>query len=626
MNDPCTPAVSHPLSGRYALEERRGSGGAGVVWRAQDLLLDRTVAVKLLHAEVAADPPAAGRFRAEASMAAKLTHPNAVIVYDIGRDDGRDYLVMEFVEGGTLAHVLAGGPLAPGIVAGLGAQVARALGAAHHRRLVHRDVKPANVLVTTEGDAKVADFGIAQALGSTSSRLTAPGEVMGTARYLAPEQLRGEIIDARADVYALGVVLHEALTGEVPFGEGTTAEVASRRLVASLPRVSEHRSDVPFGLDDAIARATQLDPRDRFVDGRAFATELARSSTPGARRELATRLFAYAPATSHARDGSCVTADLSADVDRPSILPEGPARADEPTAGMTPLVVPPGFAPLASAGSSRGAAIDADSGIGSGSGEPSAPDPTPVRGVEDLEAVPPAASSARPGPPAQRGRDRRPVLALWVGLAVLIGGGGVIAAIDRSDEVSARAGEVAGDDRGADGPDATADAVVDDDDPTEDEDEPLDSEPAEIVAGRDHDPFGSGDEHRADVANAFDGDATTAWQTQGYRGSPELGGLKSGVGIWFDLGDEQQVTELEVAMAASGASFTVFAGSSPPDPGAAPEAWGRAVAEVTGAEARTTLTFDEPTEGRVWLLWFTSLPEDGSVYRATVSEVRLLSS
>jgi len=596
-----------------------------VVWRAQDLLLDRTVAVKLLHAEVAADPPAAGRFRAEASMAAKLTHPNAVIVYDIGHDGGRDYLVMEFVEGGTLAHVLAGGPLAPGTVAGLGTQVARALGAAHHQRLVHRDVKPANVLVTPEGDAKVADFGIAQALGTTSSRLTAPGEVMGTARYLAPEQLRGEIIDARADVYALGVVLHEALTGEVPFGDGTTAEVASRRLVASLPRVSEHRSDVPFGLDDAIARATQLDPRDRFVDGRAFARELARSSTPGARRELATRLFAHAPDTSHARDASSVTADLSGDVDRASMLPEGPGRADEPTAGMGPFVVPPGFAPLASAGSSRDAATDADGGIGSGSAEPSVPDPTPVRAVEDPEEVPPAASSARRDPPARRGRDRRPVLALWLGLALLIGGGAVIAAIDRSGEVPERAGEVAGDDRDADGPDVAADAVIDDE-PTEDEDEPIDSEPAEIVAGRDHDPFGSGDEHRADVANAFDGDATTAWQTQGYRGSPELGGLKSGVGIWFDLGDGQQVTELEVAMAASGASFTVFAGASPPDPGADPEAWGRAVAEVTGAETRTTLTFDEPTEGRVWLLWFTSLPEDGPVYRATVSEVRLFSS
>ncbi len=601
-----------------------------MVWRAQDLLLDRTVAVKLLHAEVAADPPAAGRFRAEASMAAKLTHPNAVIVYDIGHDGGRDYLVMEFVEGGTLAQVLAGGPLAPGTVAGLGAQVARALGAAHQRRLVHRDVKPANVLVTTEGDAKVADFGIAQALGATSSRLTAPGEVMGTARYLAPEQLRGETIDARADVYALGVVLHEALTGEVPFGEGTRAEVASRRLVASLPRVSEHRSDVPFGLDDAIARATQLDPRDRFVDGRAFAAELARSSTPGARRELATRLFAHAPDPSHARDASSVTADLANDVELPEVdrwstPPEGPGRADEPTAGMAPFAVPPAFASVASAGSSRGAATDADGGNRAGSAEPSAPDPTPVRAVEDSEDAPPAASSTRREDPAQPGRDRRPVLALGLVLAVLVGGGAVIAAIDRSEEVPTRAGDVAGDDRTADGPDVAADAVIDDE-LTEDEDELSDVEPAEIVAGRDHDPFGSGDEHRADVPNAFDGDATTAWQTQGYRGSPELGGLKSGVGIWFDLGDEQQVTELEVAMATSGASFTVFAGASPPDPGADPEAWGRPVAEVNGAESQTTVTLDEPTEGRVWLLWFTSLPQDGSVYRATVSEVRLFSS
>jgi eukaryotic-like serine/threonine-protein kinase len=664
VNDPSTYAVHRLLSGRYALEEHLGSGGAGAVWRAHDRLLDRTVAVKLLHAEVAQDHPAAARFRTEASMAAKLTHPNAVIVFDIGRDDEHDYLVMEFVEGGTLSDVLAGGPLAPGVVAGFGAQVGRALGAAHHRRLVHRDVKPANVLITTDGDAKVADFGIAQALGTTGSRLTAPGQIMGTARYLAPEQLRGESVDGRADVYALGIVLHEALTGDVPFGEGTTAEVAARRLVASLPPVSDHRSDVPFALDDAIARATQLEPEDRFVDGRAFAAELSRSSTPGARRELAARLGEHLGGTPAVRDEASVTAEL----DEGAAFDTGPGsaaaldgrRVDEPTATMVARATPlPSLRPeplgpsrIVTGGdpASGGPAPErvepadepaVDDGGDTGNGAPprGAPGSTAAGATASPEGdrVPNGSDSSvrpavAPDPEVGQGTDgpddgrrasrrRRPVLAMYMAVAVLIGGGAVMAALDRSEMAPPRASELAGEDRDDDGPDATADAVADDE-----EDESGDAGPLEVVAARDHDPFGSGEEHRADVANAFDGDEGTVWQTQGYRGSPELGGLKSGVGIWLDLGDAQEVAELEVALAAPGASFTVYSGDEPPEPGADPDSWGRPVAEVANADGRTRLALEQPTEDRVWLLWFTSLPRDGSVYRASVADVRLLSS
>jgi eukaryotic-like serine/threonine-protein kinase len=239
VDDVSTRAPARVLADRYALLERLGAGGAGVVWRAHDQLLERTVAVKLLHRDLADDPGTTERFRAEAAAAAKLTHPHAVIVYDIGETDEGDYLVMELVEGATLGHLLDEGPLLPGVVASLGNQVGRALGAAHARGLVHRDVKPANILITTEGGAKVADFGIARALGDATSRLTVTGHVMGTARYLAPEQLRDEGIDARADVYALGLVLHQCLTGRLPFGEGTAVEMASRRLVGDLAAPSE---------------------------------------------------------------------------------------------------------------------------------------------------------------------------------------------------------------------------------------------------------------------------------------------------------------------------------------------------------------------------------------------------
>jgi eukaryotic-like serine/threonine-protein kinase len=641
VNDPSTHAVHRLLSGRYALEQHLGSGGAGAVWRAHDQLLGRTVAVKLLHVEVAQDPVAARRFRTEASMAAKLTHPNAVIVYDIGRDEDHDYLVMEFVEGGTLADVLAGGPMAPGVVAGVGAQVGHALGAAHQRQLVHRDVKPANVLITTEGVAKVADFGIAQALGATSSRLTLPSQVMGTARYLAPEQLRGETVDARADVYALGVLLHEALTGEVPFGEGTMAEVASRRLVADLPMVSELRADVPFALGEAIARATQRDPDARFAGGSEFAAELARSATPGSRRGLAARLARCTSLPAARQDGTTVTSELAADDTSHATPVETSRRPDEPTAAMsshpTPLARPARVADAAwvADASVADASVADDGEEPRDLDDPERQEPAPATPVTPAASnVPEERDELELGGLGIRPRGRRAVFASLV-LVVLIGAGVALATLERPDDGRSPGDGIAGEERAAEDPETEAGSVAEafehdeDDGDSGDEDDGGEdgaSTFVEIVDARDHDPFGSGEEHRGDVANAFDGDTTTSWQTQGYQGSPELGGLKPGVGIWLDLGDARQVDEVEVAMAAPGASFTLYAGSSPPDPGASPDGWGSAVAEVTGAEELTRLTLDEPTEGRVWLLWFTSLPPDGSVFRASVSDVRLVNS
>lgn len=264
------------LADRYELRDRLGQGGAGTVWRGHDRALDRAVAVKLLHADLAEDPDAVTRFRTEATAAAKLTHPNAVLVYDLGRDEDDDYLVMELVDGVNLADILRDGPLLAGLAAAIGRQVASALGTAHAAGVVHRDVKPGNVLVTTGGDAKLADFGIARALGASTARLTRTGTVLGTARYLAPEQLRDEPIDARADVYALGLVLHEVLTGRAPFGEGSAVEVAARRLTTTLPSVTELADGVPPALDDVIQWATRVDPQDRPADG----AELARALRP----------------------------------------------------------------------------------------------------------------------------------------------------------------------------------------------------------------------------------------------------------------------------------------------------------------------------------------------------------
>jgi eukaryotic-like serine/threonine-protein kinase len=589
VDDVTTRAPARVLADRYALLDRIGSGGAGVVWRAHDQLLDRTVAVKLLHSDLASDPATTERFRAEAAAAAKLTHPHAVIVYDIGRDaeDGGDYLVMELVEGATLAHLFDEGPLPPGVVAALGHQIGRALGAAHARGLVHRDVKPANILVTADGVAKVADFGIARALGDATSRLTTTGHVMGTARYLAPEQLRDQTIDARADVYALGLVLHQALTGRQPFGEGTAIEVASRRLVDDLPSPGQLRDDVPPGLDRAISRATKLDPDERFVDGAEFAATLADLAAPYAAKELATRV------RRHPRPGEPTT-----------------SGGTPPDAGlMAPPVVPPRRRATPVDGLPTADASGTPGGPGGGS------DPQEAATTAALGAVaPPRRSPARrspasgpgdgdavaePTPPGEDG-SRRLGLGIWVGLALVLAVAiALVVALGPGDD-----GELVADSDGDGG--------------TE---QPEEGEAFAIVDGGDHDPFGNG-EHPDRVPEAYDGDPSTYWRTQQYRGNPELGGLKPGVGIWLDLGEPSEVAEVIVSTTNPGASFTVFVGDAPPGGGDAPEEWGTAVAEVTDAGEEERLTLDEVTEGQVWMLWFTSLPPDGGRYRATVSDVR----
>jgi len=263
------------LGDRYRLDEVIASGGAAIVWRGFDEHLARPVAVKLLHPHHAGDPTVVERFQREARAAAGLSHPNVVRIYDVGRDDGITWLVMELVEGPSVRDVLlAREPLDPSVVAALGEQVARALGAAHERGLVHRDIKPANLLIASDGTVKVTDFGIAKALSGVDETLTSTGTVMGTAAYVAPEQLETTDIDARADVYALGVVLYEALIGRPAFSGDTPAATAAMRLTHELLPPSRSRSDVPEELDEIVVRATRRDRGQRYADGHAFAAAL----------------------------------------------------------------------------------------------------------------------------------------------------------------------------------------------------------------------------------------------------------------------------------------------------------------------------------------------------------------
>lgn len=269
------PHASH-LAGRYRLDRPIASGGVAIVWLAFDEHLARPVAVKLLHPHHAHDPTVVERFEREARAAARINHPNVVRIYDTGHEGDLVFLVMEHVAGPTLRTVLdARGRLEPAIAAALGEQVAAALGEAHASGLVHRDVKPGNVLVADDGTIKVTDFGIAKAIAEDDVTLTRPGMVVGTAAYVAPEQLEDREVDARADVYALGVVLYEALVGRAAFSGDTPAATAAMRLRYELLPPRQLRADVPRSLDEVVTRATRHDPRDRYVDGAAMAAALA---------------------------------------------------------------------------------------------------------------------------------------------------------------------------------------------------------------------------------------------------------------------------------------------------------------------------------------------------------------
>jgi serine/threonine-protein kinase len=258
--------------GRYEVLERIGGGGMGVVYRARDARLGRTVALKFLQPRLDADDSAAERFRLEARAVAALEHPNICTVHEIGEaDDGRLYLAMPLYDGETLQARIARGPLPVGEAVAVAAQVARALAHAHARGIVHRDVKPSNVLVTADGVVKLLDFGIAKLADVTLTGAAAP---LGTAAYMSPEQTRGAAVDHRTDVWSLGVVLHEMLTGRRPFaGEGGQA-VADAIQHAEPSPVTAHRPDVPAALARIVATALAKAPEARHPSARALERDL----------------------------------------------------------------------------------------------------------------------------------------------------------------------------------------------------------------------------------------------------------------------------------------------------------------------------------------------------------------
>lgn len=269
------------LSGRYEILDRLGSGGMSNVYRATDKILERTVAVKVLAEHLSDDERFVARFRREALAVAKLIHPNIVQVYDTGIDDGSRYIVMEYVDGRSGAQILQRmGPIDPAQAMEIGIQACAGLDYAHRRNIIHRDVKPGNLMITGEPagpgetSVKLTDFGIARATEQT--RITQVGSVVGTAAYLAPEQVRGEEATPATDVYALGVVLYQFLTNRLPYEGSSLAELAVRQQNEKPLPPSTYNGDVPEPVSTAVLIALEGDPTRRYATAEELAEGLRR--------------------------------------------------------------------------------------------------------------------------------------------------------------------------------------------------------------------------------------------------------------------------------------------------------------------------------------------------------------
>jgi eukaryotic-like serine/threonine-protein kinase len=310
----------HVLLGRYEVGRLLGAGGMAEVFEGRDRLLARRVAIKVLQAQFARDPSFLIRFKREAQAAASLSHPNIVGVYDTGTEDGTHFIVMEFVDGRTLKEVIrAEGPLYPERAAEICGDVCSALVAAHARGLIHRDIKPGNVMLTPDGKVKVMDFGIARA--TTSETITQTAAVVGTAQYISPEQAQGQTVDYRSDLYSLGCCLYEMLTGTVPFTGATPVAIAYRHVREDPTPPRQLNQDVPAPLEAICLKAMAKLPDNRYQTAAEMQDDLERFRN--GQPVLATPLLDPAATTQAIPRG-----DGGAD---PTAMLGGPVAADRAT-------------------------------------------------------------------------------------------------------------------------------------------------------------------------------------------------------------------------------------------------------------------------------------------------------
>jgi serine/threonine-protein kinase len=361
--------------GKYQILSAIGRGAAGTVWRATDPVIERTVAIKTIKLDDAGDAETAeeiGRFKREAQAAGRLSHPNVVQVYDYGEQGGLAYLVMEYIEGGSLKGLIDKGERLPlKEVARVMDELLAALGHAHEKGIVHRDIKPANIMLTRSGQVKVTDFGIARIESST---MTQAGTVLGTPAYMSPEQFRGEPVDHRTDLYSAGVVLYQLLTGDRPF-EGTFSAIMHKALNVEPPRPSEISLSVAPALDAVVARAMAKRPQARFASAAEFRAALAEAVRSAEHDPLAAITGADRDATVIARP-------------TPAAPPPAPEREARGKRGAPVAAIAGGVLGLAAAGAAAWFLL---------LGEPA---PAPERPVAQVQPAAPPPVVALPAPPA----------------------------------------------------------------------------------------------------------------------------------------------------------------------------------------------------------------------------------
>ena len=261
------------INDRYQIIKTLGEGGMANVYLAHDTILDRNVAVKVLRGDLANDEKFVRRFQREALSASSLSHPNIVEMYDVGEDDGQYYIVMEYVDGMTLKQVLKKrGHLSVTEVVDIMLQVTDGMAHAHDAYIIHRDIKPQNIMILSNGMIKITDFGVATALNST--QLTQTNSVMGTVHYLPPEQANGKGSTIRSDIYSMGIMMYELLTGLVPYKGDNAVEIALKHLKEPLPSVRKFNSSIPQSIENVIIKATAKNPKNRYTDARAMHEDL----------------------------------------------------------------------------------------------------------------------------------------------------------------------------------------------------------------------------------------------------------------------------------------------------------------------------------------------------------------
>ncbi|MCY7299138.1 MAG: protein kinase [Ilumatobacteraceae bacterium] len=580
------PAI---LVQRYRLERKLAQGGMADVWLGTDLSLTRQVAVKLLKPALAADPVVAERFRREAIAVAQLSHPNIVAVYDAVDDtiggEKRQAVVMQLVNGKSLRQLLDEQKrLSPDLTMHIGACMASALDYAHQGNLVHRDIKPGNILITPDGRVLLTDFGIAKGLGSSEEDLTSPNVMMGTAKYLSPEQVRGRKLDGRADLYSLGLVLYECLAGRVPFLGETDADTALARLNRDPTDLTRLRPTLPYGLAPLIHKLLSRKPDDRPATGAEVRNELQRIAGQP-RNDLTGDVTRDTPSRGTAQ---------GATTQRATRTGQTPTQR---TTGSTPTV-PSSTGP----GARRGAPVT------------NTRNPTPVSGYQPVRpgraagapvrADKTPASTARPRQQPNRKFEQKstPSMVVVGGLLLVAFIVGLVLWVTMSND------DASGFDTATTlAPDTTPIAEVT---PTA----------AAITSVRTFDPEGDQVERDDFVGNAFDNELSTAWTTVCYS-SKFLGG-KQGVGLVADLGTNGTGT-FTIALGSAPYQVKVFAA---PD-GSVPTSfagWGTPVESFDGLEA-STLSVELATPTRYVLVSFNELGSDPACtdnpYRGVIKEL-----